>query len=324
MVPQDLTLGKGANLIFSQRYFRALKEGKLRVDVPDEARPKLATCLSDFDASFGVQRDPNDNWISHSSVGEEAIIRLMIEQGWESIPETDTVEKGEYTRAFQHVVRRLEPPILFDIIELALSFMERDEREKCRIKVNQIFDLHDCAWRIADGEFFKLDSDFIGARLTAQAHDHLAANRFVGASNEFAKARQELGLQDVKDAIIHAGKSFESVMKVMTGMEHANADQLIKAMLSQGYFDDLPESIRAGFAEQVMKTVPFLRNKLAGHGQGAQIVEVPPAYGELAVQLAAAFHNFLVSKHLEKCPPETQQEKTKPASASWMDDEIPF
>jgi hypothetical protein len=54
----------------------------------------------------------------------------------------------------------------------------------------------------------------------------------------------------------------------MTGLQHANADQLIKAMLSQKYFDDLPEDIRSGFAEQVMKTLPFMRNKLAGHGQG--------------------------------------------------------
>jgi hypothetical protein len=99
---------------------------------------------------------------------------------------------------------------------------------------------------------------------------------------------------------------------------------LIKAMLSQGYFDDLPESIRGGFAEQVMKTLPFLRNKLAGHGQGAQIVEIPSPYGELAMQLAAAFHNFLVSKYIEKCTPETQKEQTKPAGTSGMDDEIPF
>ncbi len=26
-------------------------------------------------------------------------------------------------------------------------------------------DLHECAWRIADGEFFKLDADFMGVRL---------------------------------------------------------------------------------------------------------------------------------------------------------------
>jgi hypothetical protein len=133
-----------------------------------------------------------------------------------------------------------------------------------------------------------------------------------------------LGSGDVKDAIIHAGKSFESVMKVMTGLEHANADQLIKAMSAQNYFDDLPESIRFGFAEQVMKTLPFLRNKLAGHGQGAAIVSVPVVYGELAMQLAAAFHNFLISKHLERKPPEPAKAVELAPAVSEIGDDIPF
>jgi hypothetical protein len=166
--------------------------------------------------------------------------------------------------------------------------MAQEDREKCRVKINQIFDLHECPWRIADGEFFKLDADFMGTRLAARAHDALAAHSFVGAADEYAKARQELGSGDVKDGISHAAKSFESVMKVITGLQHANADQLIETILSQGYFDDLPQSIRPGFADQVMKTLPFMRNKLAGHGQGAEIVDVPVAYGELAMQLAAA------------------------------------
>jgi hypothetical protein len=308
-------------VIFSQRYHRALTDKRLTVVISDDARPKLSTCLADYNASVGVQRDPNDNWISNSSVVEEAILELTSEHGWDGIPGTNAIERGQYYDAFKHLIRHGEGQVVFDFIELAMAHMDQADREKCRVKINQIFDLHDCVWRIADGEFFKLDADFMGARLAAGAHDALAANRFVGAADEYAKARQELGSGDVKDAIIHAGKSFESVMKVMTGLEHANADLLIKAMMSQNYFDDLPESIRLGFAEQVMKTLPFLRNKLAGHGQGAEIVDVPVVYGELAMQLAATFHNFLISKHLERKPPEP----VKPTAAiSSIDDDIPF
>jgi hypothetical protein len=214
---------------------------------------------------------------------------------------------------------------LFDFLELAMGFMDAEEREKCRAKLNQIFDLHECPWRIADGEFFKLDADFMGERLSATAHDALAANRFAGASQEYAKSRHELAAGEVKDGIFYAVKSFESVMKVLTGEEHANAEQLIRHMVSQNYFDDLPESIRTGFAEQVMKTLPFLRNRLAGHGQGAEVVTVPPLYGELALQLAAAFHNFLISKHLERRPPEPTPvgPAARPAPGP-MDDDIPF
>ena len=306
-------------MIFSQRYHRALTDKRLTVVISDDARPKLSTCLADYTASVGVQRDPNDNWISNSSVVEEAILELTSEHGWDGIPGTNAIERGQYYDAFKHLIRHGEGQVVFDFIELAMAHMDQADREKCRVKINQIFDLHDCVWRIADGEFFKLDADFMRARLAAGAHEpwlpiDLSALRM-------STRRPAKGSGDVKDAIIHAGKSFESVMKVMTGLEHANADLLIKAMMSQNYFDDLPESIRLGFAKQVMKTLPFLRNKLAGHGQGAEIVDVPVVYGELAMQLAATFHNFLISKHLERKPPEPVEPT---AAISSIDDDIPF
>lgn len=123
------------------------------------------------------------------------------------------------------------------------------------------------------------------------------------------------------DAIFYAAKSLESMMKVLTGIEHANADRLIREMLAQGYFDDLPEGARSSFGEQVLKTLPSLRNRLGGHGQGAAVVQIPQAYGELAVQLAAAFHNFLVTKHLQRQSPEPP--KVQHAITDDFDD-VPF
>jgi hypothetical protein len=122
-------------------------------------------------------------------------------------------------------------------------------------------------------------------------------------------------------AINYSGHSFESVMKVLTQLEHANADRLLKELLIRGYFDDLPESVRVGFADQVLKALPFLRNKLGGHGQGATVVNIPQAYGDLAVQIAAAFHNFLISKHLERSPPTPPVPEPRGGD---LDDEIPF
>jgi len=72
-------------------------------------------------------------------------------------------------------------PFIFDTIEIAASNMDSGESDALRQKVNQIFELHDCPWRISDGEFFKLDADFVGAKLAATGHNTLAANQFAGA-----------------------------------------------------------------------------------------------------------------------------------------------
>ena len=158
-------------MIFSQRYLRALKEGKLSVELPTEVRAKLKTCLRQYDASFYVQRDPHDNWQDSTSVVEEALRDLMTEQGWDEVPHAP---KGT-DRAFAYLAQQGPSKHVFDIIELALSYMDNGQKEKCKLKINQIFDLHDCPWRLADGEFFKLDADFMGARCRTPATAPIAA-----------------------------------------------------------------------------------------------------------------------------------------------------
>ncbi|RWP42371.1 AbiJ-NTD4 domain-containing protein [Mesorhizobium sp.] len=311
-------------VLFSQRYLRAIESNALSIEIPQAARRKVWTQLSAFNAPMHIQRDPYDNWISRSSVLEETESDLLTENGWQRVPVTPYPDDTQYHEALRLLVLTGEGAYVFDTIEIASSYMDAAEKDALRQKVDQIFELHDCPWRMSDGEFFKLDADFVGARLAANAHDSLAANQFTGAANEYAKARQYLGTGDVREAIFFAGHSFESVMNVLTKLEHANGDRLIKELGAQGYFDDLPENVRAGFMDQVLRALPFLRNKLGGHGQGKDIVAIPPSYGDLAIQIAAAFHNFLITKHLERSPPpKSDSEPSMPAELT-ADDDIPF
>ncbi|WP_342240984.1 AbiJ-NTD4 domain-containing protein [Inquilinus sp. OTU3971] len=312
-------------MIFSQRYHRALSAGRIAVDLGSDFRRKLWTQLLKYNESVGIQRDPNDRWIDNSSALEEVGYELATEHGWESIPNPTRDDAGPTPHsALRHLVLTADGPLVFDIVELAFGWMEAATRESFKAKVNELFDLQNCPWRFTDGEFFKLDSDFVGARLVEDAHAVLSSHSFEGAANEFAQARQDAASGDAKDAILYAAKSFESVLKVLTGIEHANADRLIKTLMDQGFFNDLSESVRQSFGEQVLKTLPALRNKLAGHGQGASIVHVPTVYADLALQLAATFHNFLIAKHLQMRPPAPPPEPAAAKSAADLDDEIPF
>jgi hypothetical protein len=309
-------------VLFSQRYLRAIESKALTVEIPEAARRKVWARLSAFNAPMTIQRDPYNNWISSTSVMEETESDLLTEHGRQRLPVTPYPAENQYHEALRLLVLGGEGPYVFDTIEIASGYMDSTEKDALRQKVNQIFELHDCAWRMSDGEFFKLDADFVGARLAASAPDSLAANQFAGAANEYAKARQYLGSGDVREAIFYAGHSFESVMSVLTKLGNANGDRLIKELGAQGYFDDLPEAARAGFMDQVLRALPFLRNKLGGHGQGKDVVAIPPAYGNLAIQIATAFQNFLITKHLERAPPKPEPETVKQGQFS-ADDDIP-
>ena len=112
-------------------------------------------------------------------------------------------------------------------------------------------------------------------------------------------------------------------MKVLTKLEQANGDKLIEEWGSQGFFDDLPEPVRSGLMDQVLKALPFIRNKLGGHEQSAAVVDIPPACGDLTIQIAADFQNFLITKHLERSPALVTPPPARNAPSS-VDDEIPF
>jgi hypothetical protein len=287
-----------------------------------DVRSKLWAQLKKFNASLRLQRDPNDNWTDNSDILSEVERDLATEYGIEGLAVSGQASQQSPWEGLRQLVLGGPDKQLLDVVEMAFPWMDNDQKSEFRTKVNEIFEMHGCPWRFADGQFFKLDADFVGAQLTSSAFETLSSGRFEGAANEYARARQDIASGDSKDAILYSTKSFESVLKVITALDHVNADRLLKELANQGYFDDLPENVRSSFVEQVMKTLPSLRNKLASHGQGAEVINIPAVYGELAVQLAAAFHNFLISKYISRNPPKADPPATK--NLGDFDDDIPF
>jgi hypothetical protein len=126
-----------------------------------------------------------------TSTIEEALRKLMLEYGLDDLPGLHENDM-DYFRAGRALVHGAAGEMLFDFIELYGEEVDGDLREALRLKVNQIFALHDCPWRLADGEFFKLDPDFVGAQAALEAHETLAGAGMAGATDEFAKARMYL------------------------------------------------------------------------------------------------------------------------------------
>lgn len=283
-------------MIFSQRFAHSLKKGALKIKISLEIRKRMWRQIDKHNHNFLIQEDPSNSYATNTDVITEVANRLVDEHDWDSLPFRNEFP-GEPLYSFVICAPEAE---LFDAIETVQIFLGASDKQSFQDKINKILEIERSPWRILSGEFFKLDADFVDAKLEVMAYKMLSAGKFAGAAAEYAKAQQELSVGDVKDAIIHAGKSFESVLKVLTSRKTGNASDLISILEISGFLDDLPEDSRGGFKSQVLGALPFLRNKLAGHGQGADVVEIPHAYGVLAVQLAAAFHNFLITKHMQR------------------------
>jgi hypothetical protein len=165
--------------------------------------------------------------------------------------------------------------------------------------------------------------------------------KFSGAEQEMANAQNALVDGDGRAVVHNAGKAFESVMKAALDKDHLSAQQLTDALLEEGFFDDLPEGQRGGFAKQVVGALPWLRNRLGGHGQGREAQPVGEPYARLAFGLAAVFNEFIATLARERDsslvqeegseeevllspPPQPVTEQPSLLSGAAGDDDIPF
>ncbi|MTJ82853.1 MAG: hypothetical protein F8N37_17850 [Telmatospirillum sp.] len=284
---------------FSERYTASIPAGKLLEGaLPTDVRERIAEAMASHNHATRIQWEPEETWISNSDVMEVTGRLLYDRAGAVALPPhpTSTDSRAQIIQ----VVRAGNPEHVFDSIELMHQNLNSDRREAFAQNLNFLFEKNGQPWRLFRGEVVKLNEDMVGATNVPTVFEMLAAGPFAGAAAEFAEALARFAADDAKGTIVEACKSLESTMKVLTGLEHENAANLVKALLEAGYLDDLPESVRLGFGSTVLMSLPFLRNKLGGHGQGGTVVEVPSAYGHLALQLGAAMNNFLISKYLER------------------------
>jgi HEPN domain-containing protein len=122
----------------------------------------------------------------------------------------------------------------------------------------------------------------------------LAHPAFEGAQAEFLTAHRLYRDGDFPQAIVEAGKAFESVLKAacsLKGWEFAKSDrapELLKIIRQQGlwpeYFDKSIDQLLA----TLNSALPQLRNNAGAHGQGAIVTATPRAYVEYALNLSAA------------------------------------
>ena len=126
-----------------------------------------------------------------------------------------------------------------------------------------------------------------------------AEPKFQSAYTELTTAVEALVKGDYQSAINNAGKSYESILKVILGADRGNADKLTNQYMDQ--LLSVPDTMtKAGFREKVMMSLPYVRNHSgADHGAGAKEVVITKPMAKLAVNLAAALDTYLIEEYAE-------------------------
>lgn len=167
-------------------------------------------------------------------------------------------------------------------------------------EINDRFKQHGVGYRYEDGKFIRIDSELVHAEVVKPALALLNDQRFAGAQAEFLKAHEHYRHGRYKESLTESLKALESTMKSIAKVRRwtvdpkATASGLVALMFEKGLVPAFWQTHFTGIRATLEAGVPTVRNKMGGHGQGADIVSVPEHVVAYALHQTAAAILFLV------------------------------
>lgn len=191
---------------------------------------------------------------------------------------------------------------LFDVIELQYDILSSKEKKEFTSEINKTFSENDIPWLLTDGKMIKIDAKQFEADLKHKTLEKMKEltdcdPKFKSAYNELQKAIEFFSKEEYLEAIVNAEKCYESVMKIILGVEKGNAGALTNKVVNHL---NLPDTIKpAGLKDSVLMSLPFIRNNAASHGAGAANLSISKSLANLAINLAASLCTYLIEESKE-------------------------
>lgn len=158
-------------------------------------------------------------------------------------------------------------------------------------------------YQYASGQVVRVDSQFVHAEIVVPALAILADQRFRSAEKEFLAAHAAYRNQDYETCLLECGKAFESVLKVIASergwpvQPSDPAKKLLDAAYLSGFIDPVLQAEFTALRSLLESSVPAMRNKMAGHGAGQVVRNVPRHFASLQLHQTAAMILFLADHH---------------------------
>ncbi len=284
--------------VFSRRYEKLIFERRLDLSLPRRFRNRIWNVLKKYNEVGYYHPHPGDNWTEQTDVLTEVEGMLKDQYGASSLQSFD--ETGNKIESdLEGVVKRGYPTHVFDALESAYFDLSERSKPLFQQDVNGVLEDESVNWRMADGYIFKMDASMLISEISVKASELLKSHGLEGSIEEYKEALNDFTAEDYKGAIHNACKSMESVLKVILNCNSGSASKLIRDLADTGIFSDIPDSVAAAFGDSVLMCLPFLRNRLGGHGQGDEVVNVSKEYAELALHLAGTFMHFLIQRYVK-------------------------
>jgi len=183
-----------------------------------------------------------------------------------------------HTRDFGYLLRQNGAKLADDAIE----------------ELNTRLKEHGIGYQYTNGEMIRVDSELLHSEVVKPALRLLSGKEYAGAQQEFLKAHEHYRSGNTKEALNEALKAFENTMKIICdrrGWKYDSSDSA-KDLIGKCFANELIprfwESSFSSLRSLLESSVPTGRNKLSGHGQGQQPVDVPNYIAAYVLHMTAS------------------------------------
>jgi hypothetical protein len=212
------------------------------------------------------------------------------------------------------LLQEQDPEKALDAVELSFKCIDRLTRtweylnkrdhdataDNAIAELNARFREHGVGYEF-DGEIIRVDSQLLHAETVKPALALLCEPEYKGAQAEFLTAHEHYRHGRKKEALTESLKALESVMKSICAKRKwkhdptAPARALLQTLFDNGLIEPFWNAHFSALRSTLEAGVPTARNRLGGHGQGPQVVEVPEFLVGYVLHLTASAIVFLVS-----------------------------
>jgi len=284
-------------MIFSQRHEKSIKSKKLSVALSRRLRNRILYVLKEY-AGFNDERMDRTHYLLRKELGFESL-KAVVGGHW---VDTD----------FEGFVLSGSPIFLLDAIEIFLKLLPENEMMECQKELNQIFEVEKLSFRLINGKFYKIDSEYLQEEVLSKVPELLKEYKFDGPLIEYQSALEKYTSGDYPGCIVEANNAFESTLKCITG-EEKTPGELIKLLGKNGFIPNYFEGF-INAMKKILNFVPTIRSNEGGHGSGAEPREVPESLAQFTLHLAATLIVFLLRRYAE----------LQPAAEENEEDDLPF
>jgi hypothetical protein len=296
-------------------------------DVPNSLRIQLLHALDDARKRIYSRTIPAYIAIGTegTDVFAEACLVLRREFGLVKLIEvrrrvramTDTQTKelcDEFTAFFENC----ETEQVLDAVQVVMLLVEEGTRNRlldheCNAstvaaEINRRFLEHGLGYQYQSGQIIVETNSILHTEAITPALTLLSDSRFAGANEEFLKAHEHYRHGRLGECLVDCLKAFESTMKIicdLKGWPYKRTDTakaLIEVCLTHDLIPTFTQQQLTSLRTLLESGVPTVRNKQAGHGQGATRHQVSPHLARFGLHLTAAVVVLLVDSFTATSP----------------------